>query len=57
MVSDVQGVNDFSDVLPYYLRSPAWVENYVIKHSIFCGIRTCVPGRGSGCFATFRLSK
>ena len=40
-----------------YLRSPAWVENYVIMHSIFWGIRTCVPGRGSGCFATFRLSK
>ena len=24
-----------------YLRSPAWVENYVIMHSIFWGICTC----------------
>ena len=59
MVSDVQGVNDFSDVLPYILKI-ACMGRELCNHAQYLLGNThmqCVPGRGSGRFATFRLSK
>jgi len=59
MVSDVQGVNDFSDVLPYILKITCMGRELCNHAQYHLGNMhmQCVPGRGSGCFATFRLSK